>query len=202
VRSTVSAQEEVELVFYVDEDDQDTLAAVNDVQGLAVVGPRIILAECWNRCAEAASGEILGQMGDDIIFHTGDWDVLLTSTFALFEDRICFVYGRDGVHDQRLGTHGFVHRRWIEAVGYFTPPYFSHDYCDAWLNDVAWLIDRKIYRATLYTEHLHPDVGKATSDRTLQEHAEAGKRDNVTALYQKLEPLRLEDADKLREVMS
>ena len=51
-------------------------------------------------------------------------------------------------------THGFLHRNWVETVGYFVPPYFSSDFNDTWLNEVADMIGRKIYsRKSAYRTH-------------------------------------------------
>ena len=197
-----TAQDRVEIVFYVDDDDLGTLAAVDEVEGVAVIGPRIVLSECWNRCAQAANGQILGHMGDDIVFHTPGWDHIVRGAFEAHEDRICFVHGRDGLQDERLGTHGFLHRKWVDAVGYFCPPYFAHDCNDTWLTEVADLIGRRVYLPDLHTEHLHPDAGKAELDDTYREHAEAGQRDNVAELYASLAPERQGDARKLRAVMA
>ena len=202
------AEQPVEIVFYIDDDDQassDALRAMaplllpNPVWGTG--GPRVRLAETWNACADLASGDVLGHLGDDVVFHTPGWDRLVTDAFAEFEDRIAFVYGRDGVHDERLGTHGFVHRRWVDTIGYLTPPYFAHDYCDTWLNEVAGMIGRRRFLPDVSLEHLHPDVQKAPMDDTYREHIEAGRRDNVAALYASLAHERRADAEKLRAVM-
>lgn len=197
---------EIEIVWYVDGDDVESInTAQREIEcGLPmklVVGERIVLSECWNRCAAVASGDILGHMGDDIIFRTEDWDAMIESAFQEYEDRIVFVHGCDGIHDARLGTHGFLHRRWVDALGYFAPPYFAHDFNDTWFTEVADIIGRRKFLPDLLTEHMHPDVGKAEYDRTYREHAEAGMRDNVGALYESLRDVRIGDASKLRGVM-
>lgn len=198
---------QVEIVFYLDEDDTDSIATAralreDGVHGRDVIGPRIVLSSCWNRCAEQALGDVLGHMGDDIVFRTGHWDSLVESAFENYDDRICFVHGRDGLQDERLGTHGFVSRRWVDTVGYFTAPHFAHDYADTWLNEVALAIGRHVYLPGLLTEHLHPDAGKAPLDQTYREHAEAGRRANVAALYASLAHERRSDAEKLRAVIA
>ena len=148
-----------EFVFYVDDDAPGSVPQdVRDLPGVVLVtGPRIVLSDMWNRCLEAASGDILMQCGDDIAFRTTWWDSIVTDAFAQVPDRIGLAYGDDGtgIHDHTFGTHGFVTREWTDTVGYFTPPHFSCDYGDTWLNDVADRVGRKMFLPIL-TEHLHP----------------------------------------------
>ena len=194
LRETATVMPEV--VLYVDEDD-----IAPDVDAVIVRGERITLSKCWNRCAEAATGEILMQCGDDVVFRTKGWDDEVRRAFAAFEDRLIFVHGDDGVYQHRFGTHGFVHRKWIEAVGYFSPPYFSSDFGDTWLNEVANRINRRIYLPFL-TEHLHPLTGKAEWDKTHKERIERGKQDNVEKLYAELAPERMSDVQKLLDAIN
>lgn len=198
-----TAKNKVEIVVYQDEDD----TPYPRIEGVKyVVGPRIVLSECWNACYKEATGDILGHLGDDIRFRSEHWDVLIENRFKLYEDRIVFVHGRDGNEEQRLtlfGTHGFIHRNWVEAVGYFVPPYFSSDFNDTWLNDVANIINRHEYEPLVYTEHLHPALGKGEWDLTHQERLSRATRDNVHELYYSKEMIRnrMVDANNLLGVM-
>jgi hypothetical protein len=198
-RATALDPAGVEIVAYVDDDDH----GYDDWTGTVtfVRGPRRNLSECWNLCQAEATGPIYGHMGDDIVFRTSGWDRWVENVFARYEDRIVFVHGEDGIQGQRIGTHGFLHQRWIDAVGYFVPPYFSSDYNDLWLTEVADAIDRRVYIPQVLTEHLHYSVGKSEIDQNtldrLQRHAE----DDVSSLYQSLDGERAVDAAKLREVM-
>jgi hypothetical protein len=197
-----TAMDEIEFVFYCDDDAPGSVPLeVRSAPWIRVVdGPRIVLSDMWNRCLEKSSGEIVMQCGDDIVFRSHGWDKVVEGAFATVPDRILFAYGSDGVHDRNFGTHGFVHRRWTEAVGYLTPPYFSSDYGDTWLNDVAALLGRKRW-LDIYTEHLHPVVGKAPMDATHQERLARGAVDGVAALYASTRPERERDAAKLRALM-
>ena len=194
-----------EFVFYVDDDAPGSVPQdVRDLPGVVLVtGPRIVLSDMWNRCLEAASGDILMQCGDDIAFRTTWWDSIVTDAFAQVPDRIGLAYGDDGtrIHDSTFGTHGFITREWTDTVGYFTPPYFSCDYGDTWLNDVAERIGRKMFLPIL-TEHLHPAAGKAEVDQNHRERMERGRRDDVAAIWARTEPERAQAADRLRAVMA
>ena len=86
----------------------------------------------------------------------------------------------------------------METVGYFTAPYFSCDYGDTWINDLADRIGRRVYLPDVVTEHLHPGVGKAPFDKTHEERVLRGQQDNVVGLWESLEAERAADAAKLQ----
>ena len=192
-----------EVIFYIDEDDQPSIDLwENNLQYRgcgAVVGPRINLSMAWNLCFDASHGQILFHGGDDLIFRTEDWDEYVKLQFRLSKDKILFVGGQDGFHapEKNFLTHGFLHRNWVETVGYFVPPYFSSDFNDTWLNEVADMIGRKIYLKDLLIEHMHPLAGKHFWDRTHQERLERHRLDKPQNIYAEKAPERERDAAKL-----
>jgi glycosyl transferase/beta-hydroxylase protein BlmF len=168
-----------------------------------LTGQRELLSECWNECAAAARGEILMHCGDDLTFDTNGWDQMVRDAFEAVPDRIAFVYGDDlSPNFPDLGTHGFVHRRWVETVGYFVPPLFSSDWNDVWLTEVAQMVGRDVPLPQMVTEHHHWSFGKADRDQTHVEREERGERDRVVELFKRTRPERERDAEKLRAVMS
>lgn len=192
----------IELVLYIDNDDKSYEGLQLQGRVTRVYGPRVVLSECWNRAYDYSIGEILFHCGDDIVFHTSGWDETVKQRFDEYDDKIVFVYGDDGGPMADFGTHGFIHRKWVEAVGYFVPPYFSSDYNDTWLNDVAKLIKRH-RKIDIYTEHMHPAFHKAEWDITHQERMARHREDKVDELYrsERMWKEREEDANKLRKVM-
>lgn len=202
---------QVQVVFYFDEDDTtgaDTRAILRRYEGdiaiQYVVGSRIVLSHCWNRCYECAGhkSNVFFQCGDDIVFRSQWWDVEVEETFERYEDRIVLVHGRDGVHDERFGTHCFLSRRWINTVGVVVPPFYNSDWADQVLNDIGNELGRRVFLPNVYTEHLHPDVGKAVRDQTHLDRMERGALDNVWEIYHS--PMQAEwtaeAVRKLREV--
>lgn len=194
----VTASNDVELIFYVDDDDVPSFEIVEEYADQTIIGPRVVLSEMWNRCAELANNDVMMHCGDDIIFRTHAWDELIIHEFDRFPDKIVFVHGEDGIQHGNIGTHGFLHRNWVDTVGYFVPPYFSSDYNDLWLSEVADALNRRVYLPNVYTEHMHPVVGKAPLDTTHQERLVRHQRDNVGQLYANLAYRRHEDVEKLR----
>ena len=191
-----------EYVFYIDDDDRASVDMADalyleggDVR--RIIGPRILLSSMWNECQRVAKHEIYQHSCDETIYRTQGWDTAVLAAFEQWSDHIGIVYGRDGIHDQNLATHGFLHRNWVTAVGYFVPPYFSSDYNDLWIFQVAQSINRLAYLPEMFMEHMHPAVGKGPMDQTHQDRLTRHGQDNVDAIYARLASQRGEDAQKL-----
>lgn len=198
-----TAAHQIEFIFRVDDDDLYAMPDVMDYSDTTVIiGPRTTLSSLWNECQQAASADIFMQCDDEVVFRTDGWDAHVLAAFEQYPDRICFVHGQDGHQvPGSFGTLGFLHRRWVETVGYFTPPYFSSDYGDTWLNDVSNMIGRRVYLSSVFTEHMHPVANKGEWDATHRERLIRGQRDDVYGLYLSMYSQRREDAEKLRAVM-
>lgn len=209
VISTATDPGAIELVTYIDNDDPSYDALEFDIDWVRVRGDRHIdglvnLSVMWNRCYDNSSGDIVMHCGDDIVFRTHGWDDVVRHAFRRVEDRILFAFGRDGIQDGRnFGTHGFVHRNWIDAVGYFVPPYFVSDFNDTFLNDVSQLIDRH-KEIDIYTEHMHYIAGKAEVDRNTADRLRRHQEHRPDLLYYggEVQAEIIAAADRLREVMS
>jgi len=201
--NTAEDKENLEIIFYIDNDDTESIEMYKSLgkNCHAVIDKRGDgnLSVMWNDCYDqVTSAEILFLAGDDIRFRTNNWDAKVRNVFELFEDKIVLVYGDDGVRNDDLATHPFVHKNWIETIGYFLPPYFSSDMNDYWLTEVAKGIDRLI-KIDIYTEHLHPSVGKHYLDETHKERLKRGTRDNVRKIYVDKKDERIEDIKKLQK---
>lgn len=186
--NATKASEMIELVTYIDDDDDSYDDLELDISWHKVRGPRNIsglvnLSVMWNECYEVACGDILMHCGDDIVFRTDGWDFIVYQAFEVVEDKILFAFGRDGIQDaNNFGTHGFIHRRWIDAVGYLFPPLFVSDYNDTFLNDVSKLIGRH-RQIEIYTEHMHYIAGKADIDQNTAERLERHGAHRPDELY-------------------
>lgn len=200
---TADDPKDIEFVHYIDEDDVQTYAPIKDgYRGHLhkwIVGPRIVLSQMWNKCHEAAKGPYYFHAGDDLIFRTQGWDMYLKAAIDQYPDKIAFVHGRDGSpHDGTgFGTHGMIHKNWVDTVGYFVPKYFSSDYNDAWLNEVSRMIKRHVCVQEVLTEHMHPNFGKGPMDQTHIDRLERHTNDNVDGIYEAKAFEREADAAKL-----
>jgi hypothetical protein len=200
---TADNPDKVEVIYYIDNDDLKSIEKADELAKQFnvryIVGDRIVLSEMWNKCHEKAQGQYFFTFADDVLLLTQGWDSIVENKFLEFDDRIAFVYGDDlnpafANHD--FGTHGFLHKNWVQAVGYFFPPYFSSDYNDTWLNEVSKAIGRHFF-VKIITEHLHPGVGKAEWDTTHIERLARHRADNVEGIYQSKQVERQEDCLKL-----
>jgi len=199
--NTADNVEDIEFIVYRDIDDHSEYKY--PIQHRVVKGGRVVLSQMWNLCIPVAEGEIFMQCGDDIVFLTKGWDTLVRNAFEASPDKILFVHGDDGFWSSSFGTHGFVHRKWYEILGYFTPPFYSSDYGDTHINDIADILGRRMY-LPFVTEHLHFLFGKSKVDSTYAERLERHKKDKPTELYNSPEMVkgRVEDTKKLLAVIN
>lgn len=204
--STATHSRFIEIVSYHDEDDPELTLYPNFClfpfrDHTTIVGEQILLSQAWNECYSQARGEILMHCGDDIVFRTPGWDVTVRQTFAASQDKILLVHGDDvSPNTDALATHGFMHRRWVETLGYFVPPLFSSDWNDVWLTEIADMIGRRV-KIPIVTEHMHYAFNKAEYDLTYRQREERGVRDGVVEIFENTKDERAADASKLRAVM-
>lgn len=196
---------ELEVRAYLDDDDPQRsryITAPTFGVFLFTCGPRLVLSEAWNQCYEDARGDIFMHGADDIRFRTRGWDTIVEQTFKHFPDRIALIHGDDGGdHPQDLATHGFLHRRWVDAVGHFLPPYFDSDMNDVWLTAVADELGRRVL-VPIVTEHMHPNWQKGEIDVTHRERMDRHAVQRPDLLYDDLAGTRAADVAKLRAVMA
>ena len=201
--STVSDIQNVELLVYIDDDDQESIPALSAiaerVNTNAVQGNKLIGSQMYNELVKMAKGDIIMFAADDIVFGTPKWDVIVQQEFDKFEDKILFVYGEDGFQHGRIGTHGFIHRHWVELLGYVLPPKLASAYTDEWVTELADRAGRRCYMPNLVVEHMHPAVGKAPNDETYTKRIEVAG--NIGEYYKTLEPDRVRDAETLKAFM-
>jgi len=203
VISTAKYPDLIEMSTYVDKDDFATQEHLKTMKGniQITVGERILLSDMPNKAYKKASADIIMGCSDDLIFRTKDWDEKVINIFNQYEDKIVLVFPDDLIQRGKFATIIFLHRKWIETLGYFLPPYYSCDMADVWMDEVAKALNRRIYLPDIVVEHMHYSVGKATFDETYAEGRARGRRDNVQQLYNQHGDKRLADVQKLRSVM-
>jgi hypothetical protein len=186
----------IEIIAYQDEDDDSPIQP-----DILVRGPRIVMSQMWNECAEKATGDLLMLCGDDLVFKTPGWDRMIKGAFAGCPDKILYVHGDDcSPNAKNFGTHGTIHRRWMETVGSFTMGCFVADFADRWQNDMAVALGRRLYLPYV-TEHLHWVFSKAALDETYNENRERYAAHDPHKLYWDKEPERLAQIEKLSAAM-
>jgi len=170
--ATVERKDRVVHRIYVDDDDTSSLALrrsgeIEDLAGYRVawvVGPRPrVLSDAWNALwREIDPASLLIGICDDLEFLTPGWDEILRRHLTSFADGIAVGYIPDPSIPNALvipcGTGPT-----FAAMGYFTAPYFPYWFSDAWLDEIALMIERRI---TLPIA-IHHEKGKTHGMRNL-----------------------------------
>tara|TARA_Y100001933_G_scaffold100032_1_gene100429 strand:+ start:537 stop:1409 length:873 start_codon:yes stop_codon:yes gene_type:complete len=206
ILNTISQVNNFEVCIYIDDDDIQVIQHmkekyINELRIKYVIGERITMTRMWNEAYKhLATGNIIMFCGDDIVFRTKNWDTEVRNAFDKYSDKIALVFGDDGWHGSP--SNPFIHRKWIDVSGFALPPYFSCDYSDSWLNEVARALKRKIYLKHVLTEHMHFINGKAEKDQTTLDRLKRGKADNVSKIYKNTENERIRHIEKLRDYIN
>tara|TARA_B100000989_G_C19506198_1_gene456620 strand:- start:1075 stop:1752 length:678 start_codon:yes stop_codon:yes gene_type:complete len=113
----------------------------------------------WNQMAFSAKGDLLTLIGDDVEIKTPGWDERIEAESKKFSDNIYVITVDDGRKDKQQGKfmrcpHPTVHKKWVEVLGYFVPPFFMHRYLDRYTQDLAIKIGRYIEIKDIIFNHL------------------------------------------------
>ena len=165
-RRTASRNDQLAIVARIDKDDPHRKGYTKELGYTVTQGKRVNLPEAWNEIVRNHRFDILMMCADDIRFRTTGWDDEVRAAFERWPDRIGHAYGDDGFHGEKLATHSFVSREWVDAVGYYLPNILRGDYVDTFLHVLAQNLGRIQYMPRVFIEHLHPFAGKAEMDDT------------------------------------
>ena len=171
IKSTSDNFSDIEILFYVDDDADSFPDDVLSFNVRKIKGKRVWITLAHNILYSNSNGEIIFYGGDDAVFKTTGWDSLVKKSFDLSEDKILLVYGNDnGLYGSKIAIHGFVHKKWVEALGYFAYPGRGSS-MDRWVTEVAKKLNRATYLESIVIEHIHYRQGAASAefDKTYQE---------------------------------
>jgi len=207
VQDTARYPAYIKMYLYIDDDDLESIGAAQTLSRaypknvFFMVGKRIMMSEMPNRLFEMTSDEnIIFLAGDDLVMRTRHWDRFVTEAFEKIPDKLALVYGVDGgetQHPPDFATHPIIHRKWFDVLGYINPPYFSCDYADTWLNDLADAVNRK-YLLPIYNEHMHFTLGKGEFDDTYLDGRKRFAADNMPEVFRNLKDTKQADIEKIK----
>jgi hypothetical protein len=134
---------EVEIMLYLNDNDPTLEEYVKRLDPTHYqIGVDRSPAYSWNMLANTAKHDIIFLMGDDAQVQTPNWGVIVKSVFDRFPDKIAMVAPKaEGLGNSKC-PHFFLHRNWINTLGYFVPPQFHLHYVDHWCRDVAKSVGR------------------------------------------------------------
>jgi hypothetical protein len=134
-------------------------------------GCYIGINKIWNILARESSEDILGYLGDDMVFRTTGWDTEIIKEFTgknLPDDKIKVVQCHNGWHNENPGCciNGFMHRKYMDVLGYFVREEFPIEMSDVWMYQTFAAFDRVKFRFDILIEHMHWAHGKMKKDST------------------------------------
>tara|TARA_B100000745_G_scaffold300554_1_gene255225 strand:+ start:11034 stop:11696 length:663 start_codon:yes stop_codon:yes gene_type:complete len=112
-----------------------------------------------NAGAEAATYDIIGFSGDDVVIRTNDWERLVSEVMTL--EPLTLGFPMCGKGQKVFPTHVFMTRALYETLGWFAYPKLRHPWVDyAWDKVGRYLEEtgKGSYRniGNVLFEHLHP----------------------------------------------
>jgi len=157
----------------------------------------------WNRAYTKATGDILLICADDLIFKSNNWDEAVISAFEEVPDRILLVHAKDEGHPEPTETYPFIHRNWVETLGYVVSPFLIDvtRFLNKWHFEIAQTIGRIKYLPDVLIEHNHWPLDQEDYVRR-RAYQERLKFDNLNKrLYMDLLDERKADILKLQEII-
>jgi hypothetical protein len=143
----------IEIVSYHDDDDTSEYKYIGNHK--EIFGKRDIgIFKMANECQKIATGPIYMFTADDFYFETKRWDVAVEAVFDSCEDKILFVCPNGAFWEKwKFGVVGFLHKEWVDTVGYLLPPYHGGQAADLWINEMAVAINRRVRLFDLIVNH-------------------------------------------------
>jgi hypothetical protein len=202
--ATANNPNEIEILFYVDEDDFTFPIEMESENVRVIRGPRMWLSLMQNILFSQCRGEIIMYAGDDVVFKTHGWDTSVIEAFNKFPDKLVLVYPNDlATHGAKIALHGFLHRRWVETVGYWVAPGRGSLY-DLWHTEVARHLGRLHYLNDVHVAHIHYRQGnkQAKYDEVYAYVSTSNRSWSPWKTYRRLNRERRIDVILLQEKMS
>ena len=196
----------IEIIFYVDNDDYTSQQHINSLKNDNIFWTtseqKVLFSDMWNYAFLKSRGEYVMLCGDDVTFITQNWDEYIEQAFEQYEDKIVYVVPNDGNAGNNLGVHGFLNRKWVDIVGFFTPPYFAYWYADTWIDNVARKIGRFHYLSDVMIIHNHWESPNAISIDSLYLENKSKVNQELHNLWYAKEHERIEQSNKLRNFIN
>lgn len=158
--ATASDIEYLEVVLVVDADDPESQAVVDSRLKLrtVVVAPGRTMGHLNRAGVEAAAGEIVMLLNDDVVARTPSWDRHIRTCFDKHPDGIVLAHVNDLVFQKNLCTFPIVSRRFVDLAGGICPEEYQRYRIDDHIEDIFNLLGvlgerRSVYLPEVVFEH-------------------------------------------------
>jgi hypothetical protein len=118
--------------------------------------------------------DFVGFMSDDVVPFTPNWDSILIESAGDWG----ISYGRDGIQNEKLPTHGVMGRKLANALGWVFLPELRHLYGDNYWREIGLGIGELHYHNNVEIQHFHFSNGKAAYDETYRRRVVDGDYDH------------------------
>ena len=203
IAETTFQKDQVEVVLYVDEDDVGSHRLDSDVIKVTrIIGPRASMGTYNSICYEAAKGDIIILVNDDMVIRTQGWNEKIIEFDANISDKIYLAYGNDCFKKRSICTFPILPRRTCELLVEPYPREYQGAFIDYHLFDIFKRLqharfDRIHYMPHVVFEHLHYRAGKAPFDETYRNRG----RFVDDSIFLALRNSRQQSADRLVQIL-
>ena len=216
VISTTHDIKNINIVLGVDEDDpkfKSYKKIANNLHFIQFIPfPKNLFKEkglsgLWNKMANECSGDILGMVGDDMIFKTNDWDKKIIETFINKKDNMHLIHCNDGMRGpgnkysnvEPLAVNSFIHREYVDTIGWYVEDIEPNTYHDTYLHKLFEILNRKIYYHDIVIKHLHfSEYGQKDKTAEILEKERENVWNNNQLFDTKLMPQLLKEVEILK----
>jgi hypothetical protein len=212
--TTVTDITNVELIFGIDEDDptKDIVCKIAEAIPFVKVvhinngGKFIGINRIWNMLFPHATGDVLGYIGDDMIFKTPDWDEKILKEFDkgnIPDDKIKLVHCYDGFRDRdEICVNAFLHKKYTQILGYLCREEFLINWSDQWLYQTFKAFDRVKWIKDIHIHHNHWVFGARDKDSVANRMLSDNKDIISDQLWHDLVKDRVENVEKLGKYLN
>jgi hypothetical protein len=214
ILTTVKNINNVELVFGIDEDDptRDIVYKISEAIPFVKIidiknnGKFIGINKIWNLLFPHAQGDILGYVGDDMVFKTNDWDIKISEEFNSDncpKDNIKLVHCYDGFRNKdEICVNAFLHKKYTEIIGYLCREEFLINWSDQWLYQTFKAFNRVEWRKDIHIQHNHWVFGKRERDNVANRMLSDNKDKISDELWHSLKDERIKDVEKISKYLN
>ena len=192
VNETISGQNKILFIIGLDQDDPllqtylftiegMTKKAHPEIEIITKIDKRHLLARIWNNLAKEGKGW-LTVGNDDYVYLTPGWDVILESYISNINHPYHLFFFDDGLQHGNHCAFPIVSKEWVNALGYFFPEIFHHNYVDTWVFDIAQRLNVWKYIPEVKNQHLHHSINLHSFDKTYKEGNTNNEDDRVMYL--------------------